>query len=256
MTDHYATLGVSRTATAEEIKHAFRKLASQHHPDKGGDTKKFQEIQAAYDVLGDANKRAAYDRPPQFGSDHGGININDIFGMFNQGFGGFGQHPRRNHLRMSLWISLQDAAEGGTRSVAVGTAQGTNTVAIEIPQGINDGDNVQYTGIAPGGQDLVVQFRVQADRKWRRDALNLFTDHPVEVWDMILGGDIVVTNIYREQLTVRVPARCQPGTQLRLRGQGMRNRDGQVGDMLVRLQAVIPQNISTEMIEAIQKHRQ
>jgi curved DNA-binding protein CbpA len=63
MTDHYATLGVAKTATADEIKRAFRKLASQHHPDKGGDTQKFQEIQAAYDTLGDTNKRAAYDNP-------------------------------------------------------------------------------------------------------------------------------------------------------------------------------------------------
>jgi curved DNA-binding protein CbpA len=58
MPDHYAALGVARTATADEIKRAFRKLASQHHPDKGGDTKKFQEIQAAYDTLGDATKRS------------------------------------------------------------------------------------------------------------------------------------------------------------------------------------------------------
>jgi preprotein translocase subunit Sec63 len=63
MTDHYATLGVAKTATQDEIKRAFRKLASQHHPDKGGDTQKFQEIQAAYDTLGDAAKRQAYDNP-------------------------------------------------------------------------------------------------------------------------------------------------------------------------------------------------
>jgi DnaJ-class molecular chaperone len=206
--------------------------------------------------LGDTEKRKQYDnptRPFQFNDFGSGANLNDIFSMFTQGFG---QHPRRNHLRMSLWISLQDAAEGGSRTVAVGTAQGSNTVAIEIPQGIEDGDNVQYTGIAPGGQDLVVQFRIQPDRIWRREGLNLAMDHQVEVWDLILGGDIVVKNIYKEQLTVRVPSRCQPGTQLRLKGQGMRSRDGRVGDMLVKLQATIPQNISSEMVEAIQKYRQ
>jgi len=68
MTDHYAALGVPRTATAAEIKQAFRKLASQHHPDKGGDTAKFQAIQAAYAVLGDEQKRSEYNNPqPQFG---------------------------------------------------------------------------------------------------------------------------------------------------------------------------------------------
>ena len=77
MTDHYATLGVPRTATADEIKRAFRRLASQHHPDKGGDTQKFQAIQAAYATLGDEQKRAEYDNPrPQF-----------------SGFSGFKAHP-------------------------------------------------------------------------------------------------------------------------------------------------------------------
>ena len=73
MPDHYAALGVARTATADEIKRAFRRLASQHHPDKGGDTQKFQTIQAAYDTLGDVAKRSQYDNPqPQFGGFGGG----------------------------------------------------------------------------------------------------------------------------------------------------------------------------------------
>ena len=89
MTDHYAALGVPRTATADQIKQAFRKLASTHHPDKGGDTKKFQEIQSAYAVLGDAQKRADYDNPrPQFGGHPGQgpggqFDFNEIFNMFN-----------------------------------------------------------------------------------------------------------------------------------------------------------------------------
>ena len=80
MPDHYAALGVAPTATPDEIKRAFRKLASKNHPDKGGDTKKFQEIQAAYDVLGDAAKRSQYDNPqPQFGGFGGGPNFNANF---------------------------------------------------------------------------------------------------------------------------------------------------------------------------------
>ena len=82
MTDHYATLGVARTATQDEIKRAFRKLASQHHPDTGGNTAKFQEIQAAYDTLGDEAKRAEYNNPrPQFSGMPNGanFNMNDIF---------------------------------------------------------------------------------------------------------------------------------------------------------------------------------
>lgn len=266
MQDHYATLGVSKTADQDEIKRAYRKLASQHHPDKGGDKAKFQEIQSAYAVLSDQQKRAEYDNPrPQFGG-FGGfgdgvhVNVNDIFSqMFGGGnpFGGFGQHhhPRRNHLRMSLWIRLQDVAQGGRKTVGVNSPQGNQTIEIDIPVGLNDGDNVQYPGIGPGGQDLVINFRIHPDPTWMRQALNLTRDHRVVIWDLILGGDIVVENIYGEKLTVRVPAKCQPGTQLRLKEQGLRDQSGRKGDMMVRLLAEIPANISADLVEAIQKHR-
>jgi DnaJ-class molecular chaperone len=257
MLDHYATLGVSRTASAAEIKQAFRKLASQHHPDKGGDTAKFQAIQAAYDTLGDSDKRAAYDNPqPQFSGFPGGAqfnNIHDIFSMFGQG--GFGQRPQRNHVRMSLWVTLSDVATGGRRPVSLSTGQGHSTVEIEIPLGLNDGDSIQYAGLAPGGQDLVITFKIQPDRVWQRNALNLSCEQTVGIWDLILGGDLVVTNITGESLTVTIPVNTQPGTVLRLRAQGLRDQQGRRGDLHVRLGARIPQPIKPELIAAIQQHR-
>jgi curved DNA-binding protein len=257
MTDHYAALGVQRTATAAEIKQAFRKLASQHHPDKGGDTAKFQSIQAAYAVLGDEQKRAEYDNPqPQFGGFGGGHpQFNDIFAQMFGG-GGFGQQPRRNHVRMTLYISLLDVAQGGRKPVSIGTAQGQSTIEIDLPLGLNDGDNVQYQGLAPGGQDLVVTFRMRPDTTWERDGLNLTREHTVSVWDLILGADVTVQNILGHTLTIRVPDRCQPGTVLRCRGQGIRDRRGVQGDMFVKLRATIPDNLSPELIEAIEKYRQ
>lgn len=263
MSDHYATLGVPKTATAAEIKQAFRRLASQHHPDKGGDTARFQAIQAAYATLGDEQKRAEYDNPqPQFGGFggfSGGPQFNDIFNqMFGGGgFGGFGQqHPRRNHVRMTLYISLQDVAQGGRKAVAVGTSQGQSTVELDVPLGLNDGDNIQYQGLAPGGQDLVVTFRIRPDSTWERDGLNLTREHSVSVWDLILGADAEVQNVLGHTLTIRVPARCQPGTVLRCRSQGLKDRRGVQGDMFVKLRATIPDNLSPELLEAIEKHRQ
>jgi curved DNA-binding protein len=260
MTDHYAALGVPRTASADEIKRAFRKLASQHHPDKGGDTAKFQSIQAAYAVLGDEQKRAEYDNPmPQFGG-FGGFGgghpqFNDIFAQMFGG-GGFGQQPRRNHVRMTLYISLLDVAQGGRKPVSIGTAQGQSTIEIDLPLGLNDGDNVQYQGLAPGGQDLVVTFRMRPDATWERDGLNLTREHTVSVWDLILGADVTVQNILGHTLTIRVPNRCQPGTVLRCRGQGIRDRRGVQGDMFVKLRATIPDNLAPELLEAIEKYRQ
>ena len=176
---HYATLGVNENADATEIKRAYRKLASQHHPDRGGDTKRFQEIQGAYDTLSDAQKRQAYDNPqPQFsgfGPAGPGFDFNTIFDMFGTRFQHTTQRPQ--HSRMTLWITLQDVAAGGPRTVTVGTQHGTHAVEIEIPLGINDGDTVQYSGIGPGGMDLIIQFRIHPDPRFQRQALNLYIDH-------------------------------------------------------------------------------
>ncbi len=259
MTDHYATLGVAKTATPDEIKRAFRRLASQHHPDKGGDTAEFQKIQAAYDTLGNPEKRAAYDNPrPQ----HQGFNFQD-FGNFNdifgQMFGGggfqhFGQHPRRGHVRVTLWIGLYDVATGGSRTVSLGTAQGASTVEINVPQGINDGDNVQYAGIGPGGADLVVTFRIKPDNIWQRQGLNLVQDQRISIWDLVLGGTLQVNDILNNQLQITIPPGTQPGTLLRARGRGI-PANGQQGDMFVRVHAVLPTNIAPEIKQAIQNHR-
>lgn len=253
MTDHYAALGVDRTATADQIKQAFRKLASTHHPDKGGDTKKFQEIQSAYAVLGDAQKRAEYDNPrPQF-SGFGGGGMNDIFSqMFGQMHGA--QQARRSHLRMSLWITLLDVVRGGRRPVSVGTAAGTSTVEIDIPLGINDGDNVQYQGIAPGGQDLVIQFRVQPHAEFQREGLTLHTNHKISVWDLILGGDAEIRTIDNSLLVITIPPGCQPGMVLRLQQKGIQDRNGQKGDLMVHLHAQIPTTIAPELLAAIKQH--
>lgn len=261
MADHYATLGVPKTATPDEIKRAFRKLASQHHPDKGGDTQRFQEIQAAYDVLGDAAKRAAYDNPqPQgfsfnFSGQPGGVNINDIFGSMFGGASPFAQHPRRNHVRMTLWISQQDAARGGTRTINIGTPQGNQTIAIAIPQGVDDSDNVQYSGLAPGGQDLVINFRIHPDRRWQRQGLDLHTERRVSVWDLIVGGDMELETIYGKTISLKLPPGTQPGQALRARGHGIQNQQGQAGDFLIHLQAEIPRDIDPNLLDAIQKYR-
>lgn len=260
MTDHYATLGVSKTATQEEIKQAYRKLASLNHPDKGGDTAKFQTIQSAYEVLGTVEKRAEYDNPrPQFGGGGGAqhFNMHDIFGHMFGGQSPFAQPQaaRRNHVRMVVPISLLDVATGGSRTINVSTSAGSSTVQVGIPKGINDGDNVQYGGVAPGGLDLVVQYRVIPDSKWRRDGLNLHTEQQVNIWDMILGTDLEVTTLTGDRLSVKVQASTQPNTTMRLKSRGLQDQNGQSGDLLVKLLALIPNPVSPEIVAAIQQHR-
>ena len=252
MTDYYKTLGVARTASADEIKKAYRKLASQHHPDKGGDTKKFQEIQAAYETLGDEKKRAGYNHPqPQMpaGGSHQNFNFNEIFNMFGATF----QHPQqRGHARMTLWIKIQDVASPGPRTVTMGTQTGTHNIEITIPNGIEDGDNVQFAGLGPGGQDLVITFRIHPDRTWQRNSNNIMTEHSVSVWKLIAGGTMTMIDIRGNRIELSIPPKTQPNSLLRARGRGLLDRNGNIGDMMVRVQAEIPTKISEELLAAIQ----
>jgi curved DNA-binding protein len=258
MTDHYAALGVAKTASQDEIKKAFRKLASLHHPDKGGDTAKFQEIQAAYDTLGDATKRQQYDNPAsQFGNfGPGGFGFNFNNGpQFNDIFGQMFGQPRQSHLRMTAWITLVESVKGGAKQVALGSSHGQQAVQIEIPKGIEDGDSVQYSGIAPGGQDLIVQYRIHPHPVFRRQGLDLHRDLNVPLWDLVIGGDIEVDGLLDSRFSMRIPARTNPGTVMRVRGQGTQDRNGQSGDLYVHVAVKMPELISPELIAAIQQHR-
>jgi curved DNA-binding protein len=253
MIDYYTALGVDKTATPDEIKRAFRKLASQHHPDKGGDTKKFQEIQAAYDTLGDPAKRQQYDNPrPQFNNFNrpGGqqFDFDTIFDVFGARFTQQRQQPAVS--RVNLTITLADVAVGGRRTIGIGAS----TVEIEIPVGVNDGDNVHYRGLGPHGSDLVITYRIAPSATWQRQGSNLLTEHAVSVWDLVLGSETVVRDLLGNELTIVVPAGTQPGAKLRLRGRGLPGRAGP-GDMLVQIQAIIPTDIPADLLDLIREKR-
>lgn len=253
MTDHYQTLGVERTATADEIKRAYRRLAMRHHPDKGGDAARFVEIQTAYDVLGDAQKRAAYDNPrpnfgPGFQGQAGQFDFQNIFDVFGARFS---QQQRPSRAQMTMWITLPDVAQTTRKTVSVGTPQGTQVVDIEIPAGIEDGDSVQYSGIAPGGMDLIVNFRVHPHPKWQRQGSNLTVEQDVLIWDLILGTSIEIRDILGRQLKLAVPPGTQSRTMFRLQGRGLAQKGAPPGDLFVRVQAVIPREIPESLLAAI-----
>jgi DnaJ-class molecular chaperone len=156
-------------------------------------------------------------------------------------------------VRMSLWVTLVDVARGGHRTVSIGTQHGSQAVEIEIPLGINDGDTVQYPGLAPGSTDLIVTYRIHPDPKWLRQGNNITTEHTVTIWDCILGGTVEIRDLLGTQLSLSIPARTQPGTVLRLRGRGMPARHAQSGDLFVRIQARIPDEIDPELMSQIEQ---
>ena len=217
-------------------------------------------------MLGDEAKRSAYDNPSPFGGTNPfgnqgfhfnfGSGHNDFGDIFQNMFGqGFNQQRRQQpFVRMSLWVRLTDVMTGGRRPVAVSTGAGANTIEIDIPRGINDGESVQYPKLAPGGADLVVQFRVHPDPAWERQDLNLITEKIVSIWDLILGAEVTVRNVLGTELVAQIPPRTQPRTLLRLRGQGLRDRGGRTGDILMRVNVSIPDHINPELIEAIKKY--
>jgi DnaJ-class molecular chaperone len=135
----------------------------------------------------------------------------------------------------------------------VGTAAGTQAIEIDIPNGINDGDSVQYSGLAPGGQDLVISFRIKPDSTWQRQNNNLITNLTATIWQLVAGADVPIVDIRGNKLMLTIPPMTQPGSLLRVRSRGLMDRNGQNGDMLVRMAARIPQKINPELLAAIQK---
>ena len=261
MKDYYQILGVRRDCSQEDIKLAYRRLASQHHPDKGGDTQRFQEIQEAYAAIGDPQNRQAYDNPtlgrPQFGA--AGFNLNDLFAMFGQGMGAPG---RAAAARLTLWITLADVARGGPRIISLQVNHRVQNVEIDLPSGVNDGDTVRYPGLAPDGHDLVITYRVHPDDRWQRNGRDLTGSVIVDIWNLILGCEHPVTDILGNELILTIPAMTQPGTLLRMRGKGLptnqmpgRRQTGDSGDLLLRVQAKLPNSVSQELLDHIRQSR-
>jgi curved DNA-binding protein len=263
--DHYAVLGVAKNATPDEIKKAYRKLASQHHPDKGGDTAKFQQIQEAYAILSDPGKRQQYDNPqPQgFGFHPGpggfqwnvdGMDIHDIFSqMFGQAHPG--QRNNRQIYRTRINVSLLDAFNGSTQTLKIQNEQESKVVELNIPKGVMHGTQIRYDNLLPNSS-LLVQFHVLPDLKFERRQDDLLTNHAISVLDLIVGTEFNFQTISGKNLLVKIKPKTQPYMQIRLPGQGMPiMNSGNYGDQLILLKPYIPDNISDDIIDSILRNR-
>ena len=279
---HYTTLGISEDADQDTIKKAYRKLASQHHPDKGGDTAKFQQIEEAYRVLSDEPQRAQYDderrNPGGFrfnmnGHEFGGMppNMHDLFRNFGfdfgggNPFGGFHQHqPRRNRdLQVRVPIKLASTVADQTMTISVQTTKNTReNVEITIPRGAQNGTQIKYPGLGdnffdtlPRG-DLYVQVIMEPHPNYEVHDLDIVTSHTIDCFTAMIGGNISVTNFDGTVLTVGVPPGTQPGQMLRLSNHGLWQVHSLTrGNLIVKIHVTIPKTLTPEQLELATKFK-
>jgi curved DNA-binding protein len=255
MTDAYQTLGVGKNATEAEIKKAYRKMASQHHPDKGGDTAKFQEIQTAYETLSDPQKRQQHDNPNPFNGHHGGngfefhfnhgMDPTDIFSQFFGGSQPFQQRqPRRNKdLRIQISISLSSTLDAQTKSVSVQTTKGDRfTVDVNIPRGVSSGTTIKYGQLGDNmfetltRGDLYVIISIVPDARFEVHGIDLITNLEISAIDAITGIDSEVIGLDDRVFLIKIPAGTQFGSKFGMQGQGLyqMNTDRR-GDLVVNV---------------------
>ena len=245
MTDYYNTLGVGQNASPDEIKKAYRKLANQHHPDKGGDQAKFKDISVAYDTLSNPQKKAEYDQQRQFGGGPGGFrfhtgNMNDFNDIFGGGhpFGGggpfgdiFGRRMQRNRdLNIQCQISLLDSFLGKQLEATYNLPSGKpQNVVINIPAGVIHGDTIRYAGLGddsfPNAQrgHLNVTVLVMPDSTFSRMNDDLYTTVHISPIDAMIGCRKKIRTITGQELDLDIRAGVETGTEYASAGQGFPN---------------------------------
>ena len=281
MADYYEILGVARNADEREIRQAYRRLARQHHPDVNpGDAEsaeRFKSINAAYEVLSDADKRAKYDRygdqwqhaeeferqggpgfsqffrGGDFGGGRGGFtfstggeSLSDILGGLG-GFGdlgGIGERMRPRPAEIPVDITLEEADAGATRRVNL---PGGRRLEVKIPPGIADGGKVHIAagGDSSGEFNLVVS--VLPHQRFERQGADLRTSFDVPLLDAVLGGTAQVRTL-RGQIELTLPPETQNGRRFRLAGQGMArlNDPERRGDLYATVNVKLPSGLTDE----------
>ena len=258
--DPYKELGVSRGASADEIKKAFRKLAKELHPDKNPGNReadeRFKRVTAAFDLLGDAEKRAKFDRGEIDADGH------ELFGgMFGGGARPGGQRggfsARGADVKATLEISLEDSISGATRRIQFSDGR---TLDVTIPKGAADGQTIRLRGQgAPGGAgrseagDALITLKIASHPVFQRDGADLTMDLPVPLPDAVLGGKVPVRTP-EGTVSMTIPPGSNSGKVLRLKGRGA-FVGGKRGDLLAKLMIQLPEGSDEALTKLAQDMR-
>lgn len=274
--DYYEILGISKSSSAADIKSAYRKSAMKFHPDRNkepGAESKFKEINEAYEVLSDTEKKAAYD---QYGhaafqqggmggaqggnpfagggpfsysyTSRGGAGSNpfegfdlggDPFDIFESFFGGGRRTPRKPVYQIN--IEFMEAIKGVSKEVEIDDKRKT----IKIPAGADSGTRIRYT-------DFDIVIGVGSDSRFKREGDDLYVDVAVPFWKAALGGEMSVPTTDGD-ISLKVRAGTQPNTMVRLREYGVSRVSGRgKGDLYVRIVITIPEKLSRQEREALE----
>lgn len=275
--DFYEILGVSKTATRDEIQRSYRKLARTYHPDinKSPEAEeRFKEISEAYDVLSDPEKRSQYDNPrvsasggeqgssgqqwTSYGtSGLGDIDLDELFGGLFTGGGRAGRARRPLEgadQEAELSLTVEEAYHGGTRTITLPGADGPRTFDVTIPAGVIDGQRIRLReqgGRGSGGAkagDLYLIVRLAPHPRYRVEGRDIYVDLPLAPWEAALGAHVAVDTPGGEA-KLRVPAGSSSGRRLRLRNRGMpkpAGRGGNAGDLYAEVRIVVPRTLSKD----------
>jgi len=275
MKNYYDILGVDEKATSAEITRAFKDLAKQHHPDRGGDKDRFQEISEAHDTLKNSQKRHDYDTMRKFGGTRQGGGEHpffneDIFGDFFSGFGNEGftfnftgrngderifrnvrNQPRGNrNVQVRMAISIKEAMMNNEKTINYKLPSGREEFAtVKIPAGVQHGVTFKFSGMGddsirnmPRG-DLMVVMSVLDSDGYTRKGNDLYTDKTIDCFQAVRGHEFNLKLLENKVIKVKVPAGTQPGTLLTLKGLGMpvHKTLNIRGNLYVKIHILIPQ---------------
>jgi curved DNA-binding protein len=293
--DYYKILGVERKASADEIKKAYRKLAVKYHPDKNSNNKqaeeKFKEMNEAYEVLGNTEKRKKYDelgenwnQHRQHGGGEGNFDWSkwqnagggrrrtsneDMFGgegdfsdFFSNIFGGNGgstrsRQPRKgNDYEAALNLTLEEAYTGTTRQLETDGEK----LQVKIKPGVKEGQILRMKGKGGAGMnngprgDVLMTVHVESHNYFERKNDDLYCEMPVDLYTAILGGKTLIKTL-KGDIRMDIAKETESGKTLRLKGMGMPKfgKENEFGDLYAKVKILIPKNISSEEIELFEK---
>ena len=269
--DPYKVLGVDRNTNENDLKKAYKSKAMKHHPDRGGDENKFKELNEAYDILKDPQKKAAYDRygtadPNQMNSQNFNFNgdINDVFNTFFGG--GFNRansarhRPRNADINIEATLDLVDVQNGKSLIASYRLPNGRQeSVNIDIPPGVEHNNMIKFNGLgsdsvsnAPRG-DLIVRVKILRHKTWERDGPHLYTRIKVNILDLILGTKEEIHTLSGKNLSISIPKGTQNGTVFNVTGEGLPNvhNPRQKGNIYVTVQADTPRVDNAELLQKI-----